>query len=212
MKKKDSESLLYLKEKLNEIEQNPFTEAIIKDNRIPFNHEKKLYRCVMPSQSNLMNAKDYEDETRVRLLRKKDSISKVKLIKLLKKNQDIDIEKFEKDRQKIISQINEVYLTLNRVSDLNKDRIDELTNKIQKLVNEFQNIGYQISKNLSSCIENKQEVAFIRFLTSRCTEIQDSEGNWTKVWKEFENFENDNSTLTFISEYWFSRLYTQTRS
>lgn len=212
MDKNKLETLTELREKLKEIEQNPFTEAIIKDNKIPFSLEKNLYRCIMPSQSDLMKAKDYEDETRVRLLRKKDSISKKELKKILKKNQNIDIDKYEKEKEDIVKKINETYLSLNRVQDLNKKRINELINKIKILLEKFQEIGYEISKNLSSCIDNKQEVAYIRFLTAKCTERQEKDGQWVKVWPEFETFEADNSILPLNAEYWFSRLYVQTRS
>lgn len=206
------EVLSQLKEKLKEIEQNPFTEAIIKDNKVPFTYGKKLYRCVMPSQSDLMKAKDYEDETNVRLVRQKNTISRKELIKVLKKNQNVDIAKFEKDKEEIVKKINETYLSLNRIQDLNKERIDKGIDKIKELMYQFQEIGWEISKHLSSCIDNKKEVAYIRFLTARCTEIQDSDGNWMKAWKDFETFEVDNSQLPLNAEYWFSRLYVQTRS
>lgn len=206
------EVLSELKKKLKELESNPFTEAIIKDNKIPFKHEKTLYRCVMPSQSDLTQGKDHEDETRIRLLRKKDTISRKELKKLLKKNQNIDIDKFEEEKKEVVKEINEAYLTLNRIQDLNKELINKSIDKIKELLDKFQDIGYEISVNISSCIENKQEVAYIRFLTACCTEKQDSEGQWVRVWKEFENFEADRTILSTIAEYWFSRLYVQTRS
>lgn len=212
MDDKKLETLAHLKEKIKELEQNPFTEAIIKDNKVPFNHDKKLYRCVMPTQSDLMKAKDYEDETRVRLLRKKDTISRKELIKILKENQNIDISKYEEEKENVVKDINETYLSLNKVRDLNKERINELTNKIKDLLEKFQDIGYEISKNLCSCIENKQDVAYIRYLTACCTEIQNLEGTWIKAWPEFENFEADKTMLSLKAEYWFSRLYMQTRS
>lgn len=211
MNEKKLETLAVLKEKLKDIEQNPFTEAIIKDNKIPFMYDSKLYRCIMPSQSDLMEAKDYEDETRIRLLRKKDSISRKNLKKILKKNQNIDIDKYEKDKEDIVKKIQETYLSLSSVQDLNKERIDELTNEIKELLNTFQEIGYEISKNISSCIENKQDVAYIRFLTSCCTEKQ-IDGQWVNVWKEFKEFEADRTLLSTTAEYWFSRLYVETRS
>lgn len=204
-------TLSQLKEKLKEIEQDPFTEAIIKDNKIPFSYEKKLYRCLMPSQSDLMKAKDYEDETRVRLLRKKDTISRKELKKILKENQNIDIDAYEKQKKDIVKEINETYLSLNRVQDLNEERINELIDKIKDLLEDFQEIGYEISKNICSCIENKQEVAYIRFLTAKCTEVQVSDG-WVKAWVNFEEFDADRSLLPTNAEYWFSRLYVQTRS
>lgn len=212
MNEKNLETLSQLREKLKEIEQNPFTEAIIKDNKIPFIYEKTLCRCIMPSQSDLMKAKDYEDETRIRLLRRKDTISRKELKKLLKKNQNIDIDKYEEEKEEVVEKINEAYLTLNRVQDLNKERIDELINKINELLEKFQEIGYKISENISSCIENKQEVAYIRFLTACCTEKQDADGQWIKIWQEFEQFEADRTLLSMTAEYWFSRLYVQTRS
>ena len=101
---------------------------------------------------------------------------------------------------------------MSRVQDLNEERINELIEKIKNLLEDFQEIGYEISKNMCSCIENKQEVAYISFLSSRCTEIQDTDGKWTKVWEDFDIFRADKSLLPTNAEYWFSRLYVQTRS
>lgn len=208
---KELKTIEHLKEKLKEIDANPFTEAVIKDNKIPFFHDMMMYRSLMPAQSDLMKAKDYEDETRIKLLRNKNSISRIELRKVLKENQNIDIEDLENKKQEVISQINEIYLSLARVNDLNTERIDELGNRIKILVDKFQDIGIEISNHMSFCIENKIEVAFIRYLTACCTEVQDTEGNWDKVWDSFLTFEKDKTNLPLKAEYWFSRLYLQTR-
>jgi len=129
----------------------------------------------------------------------------------LKKNQNVDISKYEKDKDNVVKEINEIYLNLNRVRDLDKKRINELTDKIKALLGDFQDIGYEISKNLCSCIENKQDVAYIRFLTACCTEVQNKEGQWDRAWADFEIFEKDKTLLSITAEYWFSRLYVQTR-
>jgi len=200
-----------LQERLKNLELDLFDESIVKDNKIPFMHEKQLYRVKMPNQRELALAKDYEDEIKIELCSKKSNVPRKKWIKILKKSQDIDIKAMEKKKDEIVKEMKEAYLSLSGTKDVEKKRIDLFVGKIEDLKDQLTEISLEIVKHMAPCIENKVEVAYIKYLTHCCTET-DNNGNWETVWESWEKFEKDSTDLPMYAKLYFSRLYLSTRT
>jgi len=199
-----------LQERLKNLDLDLFDESIVKDNKIPFMHEKELCRVKMPNQRELALAKDYEDEIKIELSSKKSNVSRKKWKKILKKNQGIDIKKMDKQKDDIVKEIKEAYLSLAGTKDIEKKRIDLFVSKIEDFKDQLTEISLEIVQHMAPCIENKVEVAYIKYLTFCCTE-KDNNGNWENVWESWESFEKDRTDLPMYAKLYFSRLYLSTR-
>ncbi len=203
-------NMVELKERLKNLDLDLFDESIVKDNKIPFMYEKELYRVKMPNQRELTLAKDYEDEIKIKLSSKRDNKSRKQWKKILKKSQGIDIKAMEKEKDEIAKEIKEAYLSLAGSKDVENKRIDLFVSKIEELKDKLTEISLEIVQHMAPCIENKVEVAYIKFLTFCCTE-KSIDKEWEKVWNSWEVFEEDNTDLPMYAKLYFSRLYLSTR-
>lgn len=197
-----TEQLEKLRGLIGELDLNISEQSLIQDNKIIFFHDNKCYRCKMPNQLEQNLAENRQNELKVELIQKDNTITKKKLIKVLKEKQDVDIKELEKEQNTIKKELEECYLELAvKLSD-DTEEIEELKDKKKELENKFLNIVIEISDYLSPCIEERVKIEYFKFLTPVCTQklIQgknSGEESWEKAWGSREEFDKDDSGLSY---------------
>lgn len=192
---KNSEQLAKIKELLNQVEIESFNQSIIKDNKIIFVLDEKVYRCSMPSQKDLALAEDLENRMKISLLQNPEFVSKQKLKRILKDNQGIDIDAMEAKKTEYQDQLKNVYLDIAITHTDEAERLAELKLAKAKIEEEFTMLIIEITEHLKPCIEEQIKKKYYEYLTSRCTEKAVGNEEWEKVWNTLEEYQNDNGKL-----------------
>jgi len=209
---KVEKKLSNLQELVDELNIDLLDDSIVKSNMLPFLHEDKLYRVKMPTQRDLALAREVEDKLKIKLLRAEDTITRKSLMKVLKDKQGIDIEVLDSKREKYATKLKDLYLALAQSNDKELKRIKKFKELIKKVKSQHMSISVEISDYLSPSIENQVETAYIKYLTSVCTEKNIKDNEWELVWATIEDFENDRSALPNMANLCFSRLFLTLRS
>jgi len=209
--KEIKEKMDMLNDLLKEINMDLLDDSLIKDNMLPFMKDGDVFRTIMPTQEDLILAKNVEDKLKIKLLKDDGTVTRNQLIKILKENQDIDIVKLEKTRDNYSNKLKDLYIALATSTDKEEVRLINLKGKILETKTKYLQLSCEINDYLSSSIENQVEVEYMRFLTFRCTE-KNEEGKWIQVWNTIEDFNQDRSSLPNLAKICFSRLYMTLRS
>ena len=195
---------------LEELKQNSKNPELVKDNKFYFSYKDKWYRIRMPNQREYAEATQYRNKIQVQLLqkgKKEGYLLKKELIKVLKEN-DIDIELIEKNIEDLKKEFIQIALSVAKKRDSQEKNIEkleiqakEIEDKIKKLVNEK-------ATRLSPAIEYQAEDGWYKLLTSFCTEraVDEKKEKWEKTWKNFEDFQKDDSVLPYVAEAHFAEL------
>lgn len=196
------EKIAQIKDLLGNMEDNMTNQSLIQDNKIIFTFDNSVYRCHMPNQRIQSEAEDYQNKIKIRLLKDEDAITRKQLIKVLKEKQDIDIYELEDQKEKLKKDLQDCYLDLAVTTSEREDKLDELKDKKQKIEDEFMKVSIEIADYLTPCTEERIVVSYYRYLTYACTEKSvpsdvSGEEKWAKVWKNFEDYENDDSGLSY---------------
>lgn len=195
---KNSEQLAKIKELLNQVEIDSFNQSIIKDNKIVFVLDEHVYRCTMPSQKQLALAEDLESRLKVRMYQSNEYVSKSKLIRILKENQNIDIQAMEEKKIEYQDKMKNIYLDIAITQTDEKEKLEELKQAKNKIEEQFTLLIIEMTEALKPCIEERAKKKYYEYLASVCTEKAVGSGNaeeWEKVWDNPEAYENDNSKL-----------------
>lgn len=193
------EKIEQIKDILKDMDINQANQVLIQDNKLIFTKDNKVYRCCMPSQLQQTEAENKQNQLKVKLIQSDDTITRKRLIKVLKEKQDIDIVQLEKDKEKIQKELQDIYLNLAIVSTDDPDKIEEIRKKKNKKDNEFMEISIEIANMLGSCIEEQVQIIYYRYLAYTCTEKQIKENEFEKVWKDYKEFEKDDTGLSYKS-------------
>lgn len=196
-----SDEQLKFKEIVDEIEADYLDKDMIQDNKLNFMFNKKLYRARMPNQREVTKAKNVYHNSKIELLKQEGTLPEKQLREVLKKK-GIDLAEIERQIQEVDNELLQVYLFLAKKSDNEKKAIEKSKEKIAKLKNNRRKLAEELSGYLASSIESQARDQQYEYLTSVCTEEykeEDKKGTWVKVWKSFEDYENDSSNLTYKS-------------
>ena len=191
------EKIAELKEMLRELDINPSNPSLIQDNKIIFLYEDKFYRVRMPNQKEQTLAEQIQNKFKVKLIQEEGTITRKKLIKVLKEKQNIDIAELEKKKEKLQIKIRDAYLELAVVLSDDIEKIEELREVKNKIESEFMEVTIEIIEMLSACIEEQVKIEYYRYLSYLCTEKQINEDTYESVWKDYEEYGKDGSGLTY---------------
>lgn len=173
-----------------------YDSSIIQDNKLGFTIEENQYRVCMPSQRILELAERAKHSAWVKLLREPNTITRKKLITLLKDTQDIDIKELENKKEDLKKALHDAYISLHHTKDNDTKRIELYTQKIQEIRTQSLELFWEIEEYLSACIENQIEAIYLKTLACHCTETYNKETNkWKNVWNNYEEFQKDNSRI-----------------
>ena len=202
------------KEVLEELQKDMLNTELIQDNKLHFNFEDNIYRVRMPNQKENAEANNYKNKIFVKLLQEKNEdgssshLMEKPLIQLLKESAQVDIEGFTKKAKKIEDEMTQLYLTLSKKKDSEKKAIKKLKQELEVLRNKRLNIILEKAGYLTPAIENQTQDDYYRFLTCICIEklVNEKKDKWSKVWKNFSEYEADNSKLPYIALGRFTEL------
>ncbi len=197
MEKVSQERIDELKESLRDIQLNMDDKSLIQNNKFLFTYQNKNYSCRMPNQRELSEADQAQNKYKIILIQQEGTITKKKLIKILKEKQDIDIDALEKKKFKLQEDLQTVYLELAVVPTDNPNKINQIKEKKQAVEEEFMQISIEIVEMLAPCIEEQTKIQYYKYLSYLCTDkkIEDKD-EFESVWKSFTEFENDNTGLS----------------
>jgi hypothetical protein len=114
---------------------------------------------------------------------------------LLKTKQNIDIEQLEVKKQKVQSDLQNLYLVLAPKLSNEVEVIDALKQKIVDIKKAYMQISLEIVNYLNPCIEDRLEKEYIEYLTYLCTETFAEGDKWNKTWESYNDFQSKNSKL-----------------
>lgn len=176
-------------------------EAMIQDNKLMFSFEDKLYRARMPSQKERTLAKQAKDKEYFKLVKEGLLPFEKDLIKELKEKQGVDIEAMQKELDKLSDEYIQIALSLSTKKDVEEKAIALFKEKMAENKLQRRILSIQKGEKLSASIENQALDVFYKMLTSSCTEklVNQEEDKWEKVWKNFEEFDNDDTKLPLIA-------------
>lgn len=196
MENLSSDQISRIKELLNTLDLNSFNQSLIKDNKIIFVLDTKVYRCVMPSQKDLALAEDLENRLKVQFLQKENYVTRKKLKQILKEKQGIDIDELESQKEIYQNQLKDIYLDIASTETDQEDKLKILKEKKHMIEEKFTSLIIEITEYLKPSIEDQIRKKYYEFLTYLCTEKSIEKNEWLKVWDTIDDYENDNSKLS----------------
>ena len=193
-----------LNEVLKELQENTKNPELIKDNKFYFKYKEIWHRVKMPNQKELTEADRCRNQTRIQLLqrgKKEGFLLKKDLITLLKEN-DIDIAKMDEEISKLKKEFVQIHLTASKKKDHEVEILKKLEEQASVFEKKIRKIQDERAEHLSPAIEYQAEDAWYKSLVASCTEkqIDSKEDKWKKAWKDFEDFTQDDSSLTYLAE------------
>ncbi len=191
------EKIAQIKEILKEMDVNPSNQSLIQDNKIIFIHTDKIYRCRMPNQKEQTTAEQIQNKLKIKLIQEDDTITRKRLIQVLKEKQNIDIKELEEQKNKLRNELQDSYLDLAVIPSDDKDKIEKLKGKKNDIETKFMEITIEIAEMLSPCIEEQIKIQYYKYLAYICTETQIKEDKFSKTWKDFDAFEIDSTGLSY---------------
>jgi len=190
------EKIAQIKDLLKEMDVNQANQSLIQDNKLIFTKNEKIYRCCMPSQIQQTEAEARQNQLKVKLIQSDDTITRKKLIQVLKEKQDIDIIQLEKDKEKVLTELQDTQLDLAMALSEDKKKVQELSAKVLKIEEKFMELTIEIMTFLSPCIEEQVKASYYKYLAYACTEKQIEGDKFEKIWKDYSDFEKDNTGLS----------------
>jgi len=178
-------------EAIRKIEQENQFENIIKDNKIEFQIDDKVYRV---RKLTSLEEQELEKQRRIKytalVLDNSYLFKKEWVAKYLEKG--IDLDKKEKKIRANQYEIETLLLKLAKTSD--PKNIDVLTESINKLKDEQFEISIEVTNLLQYCVESQLSNFVISYTTYVVLEVKDNE-NWNKVFKSYEEFDKSENNL-----------------
>ena len=187
-----------LHETLKALDKELLNPNLIQENKIYFQTNEGGYRVSMPTQKDFSDAETLKNAKYIELIQKKNTMTRKKLIEVLKKNQGIDIHKMENDARNLEKDTYNLYISLANKKDTDKKGIDNLKQKIDEVVAKRKSLVMEMTSYLVPAIEVQVENYYMEYLTSCCVETIDESQDtevWNKTWKSFSEFQKDNSQV-----------------
>jgi hypothetical protein len=184
-----------LEESISDLEKSNFDDSLIKDNKSCFVVGDSLYRVRMPSQGEQSLTEHKRNLMQLEYLKQEGCITKTQLLAQLKNSGIVDIEKLDEARENLTKDLKKFWFLLATKDSEDKLKILEYSEQISKIQNNLQKLAIDISTYLNPCLESRLEKFYIEFITSLCTEQRIGE-EWKKVWNTFDEFSNNDTTLS----------------
>lgn len=182
---------------LKDMEINQGNQSLIQDNKLIFTKDEKIYRCCMPTQIQQTEAENKQNQLKVKLIQSDDTITRKRLIQVLKEKQDVDIVQLEKDKEKLRNDLQDVYLDLAVVPTDNPDKIEEIKDKKDNIEEKFMQINIEVTESLSPCIEEQVKNIYYKYLSYACSQKQIKEDEFEDIWTSYDEFEKDDTGLSY---------------
>jgi hypothetical protein len=184
-----------LNESISDLVKNNFDDTLIKDNKIVFILNEFVYRVRMPNQGEQALTEHKRNLAQLEYMKQEGCITKKQLILQLKENNVADIEKLEEVRESLTKELKKFWFILATKDSEDKNKITEYSDKITTIQQNLQQLAMTIGTYLIPSLENRLEKFYLEYITSLCTE-QNVNGEWKPVWKNFDEFNKADTSLT----------------
>jgi len=197
MEQLSPEKIAQIKDVLKEMDVTSANHSLIQENKILFPFNDKMYCCRMPNQREQTLAEQAQNRLKIKLVQEKGNIGKKQLIKDLKENQNIDIEELERKKDDLRKELQDSYLDLAIVNSEDIDKIEDLREKKQTIEEKFMEITIEIIEWISPCIQEQAKAQYYKYLAYICTDTQVEQDKFESTWKNYEEFEEDTTGLSY---------------
>ena len=195
--------------KMQEILDLEEVKDIIKDNKIEFEHNGQKYRVSKPSFKDRQIAFKERCEKQSQLLREKNEVGEFKYLSEkdvtnLYQQRGIDIPRITKKIEALNIKENENLYKLGEElkNTQNPKQMDFYKSEIINIREEKSNLINERTALLEFTIENQLLMYLYNKFTQLVTEKKTDGGDWTKVWKTYEEFiEGDEVLINVASMY-----------
>lgn len=189
------ERLEYMQQVLIDLSISNTNQGLIQGNKNYFKIEDKTYRCVMPSQSEQMEAEDYKDTYKFKIMGKFPTEDQLK--KDLKEKQGIDIAALEDERLKVRNELLVAKLKGASIATEDEEGLAKHYSYLLDIEKRLMSVIMTIEDNLAGCQQKKVLASYYRYLAFKVTEHRNEKNEWVLVWKSLEDFEQDKSKLPY---------------
>jgi macrodomain Ter protein organizer (MatP/YcbG family) len=180
---------------MEQLQLSYFNNRIIQDNKLIVIIEDKTYRVHMPIQSEQALVEHQCNLAHLKYLKEDGCISKEKLIKQIKEIGLFNIEESEAKRELLVKELKRYWNILATQSSDNKASIQECIDKLTKIEGELKQLAVEIAKHLAPALESRLDKVMVEYLTFLCSDVQEVDGKWIRVWNNFEDFQKADSSL-----------------
>lgn len=191
------EKMAQIKELLKELDISPSNHSLIQDNKIIFDYENKFYTIRMPNQNEQSLADQEQNKFKIKLIQEDGTITRKRLIKVLKEKQDIDIAELDKKKEELQKELQDVYMELAIIGSEDEEQIETVREKKNAIEEKFMEITIEVIEMLSPCIEEQVRAFYYKYLSYLCTSKQIGEDKTEKIWNSFEEYGKDGTGLTY---------------
>lgn len=190
-----------LQEVLDELQKDFLNPELIKDNKTYFDDNGKKYRVRMPTQREQSESNTQRDIKLGELYKTKGLYRIFEWKKILKENQEVDIDKIQEEADDILKEIIQVHLSTADKKDGENEAIETLKKQRDELFLKRRLVIIKKAGYLASTIEMKAQDEYYNYLTMLCAEILEDEATdkWIKIWKNYNEYENDISKLPTLA-------------
>jgi len=189
------ESNEILSNSIADLSKNNFDDSLIKDNKLCFIIEEKLYRVRMLNQGEQSIVEHKRNLMQLEYLKQEGCITKAQLIAQLKNDNIVDIEKLEETKENLTKDLKKFWFMLATKDSGDNNKISEYSEKISKIQEKLQGLAIDIATYLSPCLESRLEKFYLEYVTMLCTEQQVGE-DWKKVWNTYDEFNQADTVLS----------------
>lgn len=186
------------------------TEQLVTKSEIEFDFEDKKFKVVKPTFKNKNDAFLLQLNKYNELLKIKGNLLEDNLKRIYKENQNIDIDEYTKDIEKLSKSKDNLLLKLGELIKLGKSETEceKLRLNIKEIDTEIIDISMKKNDLLKSSIESQSKYFSYQFLTSELTYVLDN-GEWKKYWKNMDEFLNSKNGVVNIASFYTSILTGQ---
>lgn len=182
-------------ESMDDLAKNNFDDSIIKDNKIVFVLDEKLYRVRMPNQGEQSLTEHKRNLVQLEYMKQEGCITKKQLITQLRESKVVDIEQLEESKETLTKELKKFWFLLATKDSAEKAKITEYSEQITKIQENLQQLAMDISTYLSPSLESRLEKFYLEHITCLCAEKQE-ENEWKPIWKDLEEFNKSDTNLT----------------
>lgn len=206
-----NEELENFNETVADLEDEFLNPSLIMDNKIIIPHGSLVMRVRMPEQWEQSQAENAQNSKKIELLSSGKAVSKKNLIKLLKDNNVVDIDKLEDDKEQVVKKLQGVWVSLAVRHSSEEKSIEELKDEANLFKMELKKLSLTIANHLIPSLETQEEKAYIECITSLCTEKGMGKDVWAKKWESFADYQKEDPKITDMAITYMTWLLLNTR-
>jgi len=180
---------------MEDLEANNFNSSIIQDNKIVFILDEVSYRVRMPNQGEQSLLEHKKNLAQIQFISEPGCISQRELIKKLKDNNVLDIEKLEEEKDILLKELKMLWILLAEKDSSNVEGVNKTIDRVGQVKAKIKECDLESSNALTPSLQSRLEKFYIENISIICTEILE-DGEWRILWSDIEQFNAGELNLT----------------